>query len=206
MQVISCEEAIKNRRSIRKFETRPVSNEDLEKIIEAARLAPSGTNRQPWRLVLLTEEQEKDKLAGAVVQPFVVKAPALFVCCLDRRAYVRSLVETRMKELVQAEVISEEAAGYIYQRKMPEQVEDVVIPASAYLDLGIAVQNMALMATALDLGSCWVRLFNPQQVHAALGLPAELEPIVLLPVGYPAQDPPPRPRLSREEIVINPIF
>ncbi|MCJ7806117.1 MAG: nitroreductase family protein [Clostridia bacterium] len=200
--IISCQEAIKSRRSIRKFESRNVPAEDLEQIIEAARLAPSGTNRQPWRFALLISKEEKEKIAGAVVQPFIVAAPAVFVCCLDRGAYVRRLVEERMKELVQAEVISKEAAGYIYQRKMPEQVEDVVIPASAYLDLGIAVENMALMATALGLGSCWVRLFNPQQVHETLGLPQEIEVVALLPVGYPVQSPSPRPRLSRDEIMI----
>ncbi len=199
---ISCHEAIKSRRSIRKFECRNISTEDLEHIIEAARLAPSGTNRQPWRFVLLISKEEKEKIAGAVVQPFVVAAPAVFVCCLDRRAYVRQLVEERMKELVQADVISVEAAGYIYQRKLPEQVEDVVIPASAYLDLGIAVENMALMATALGLGSCWVRLFNQQQVHEALGLSPEIEVVALLPIGYPMQSPSPRPRLSRDEIII----
>lgn len=204
MTNISCEEAIKNRRSIRKFESRNIPAEHLEQIIEAARLAPSGTNRQPWRFVLLTAEKEKDKIAGLVVQPFVVAAPAVFVCCLDRRAYVRSIVEERMNELVKAEVISEEAAGYIYQQKMPEQVGEVVIPASAYLDLGIAVENMALMATALGLGSCWVRLFNPKKVHEMLGLSPEIEVVALLPVGYPAQSPPPRPRLGRDEIMIKP--
>jgi nitroreductase len=60
---------------------------------------------------------------------------------------------------------------------------------------------MALMATALGLGSCWVRLFNQKELHRALDLPENLIPVVLLPVGYPAQDPPPRPRLKREEIV-----
>ncbi len=200
----SCQEIIKERRCIRKFETRPVSTEDLEQIIEAARLAPSGTNRQPWRFVMLGSKEEKEKIAGSVIQPFVVEAPVVFVCCLDRGAYTRSLVEKRLNELVQSNVISEEAAGFIYNRKMPEQVEDVVIPASAYIDLGIAVEHMVLMATSLGLGSCWVRLFNPKQVHETLRLPAEIEVVALLPVGYPAQSPPPRPRLSRDEIMIDP--
>lgn len=200
----SCQEIIKERRCIRKFENRPVSTEDLEQIIEAARLAPSGTNRQPWRFVMLSSKEEKEKIAGFVIQPFVVEAPVVFVCCLDRGAYTRSLVEKRLNELVQSNVVSEEAAGFIYNRKMPEQVEDVVIPASAYIDLGIAVEHMVLMATALDLGSCWVRLFNPKQVHETLRLPAEIEVVALLPVGYPAQSPPPRPRLSRDEIMIDP--
>lgn len=202
--MLSCRVVIEKRRSIRSFEPKPVPAEALEQIIEAARLAPSGTNRQPWRFVLLTEKKDRDKLAGAVVQPFVSEAPAIFVCCLDRNAFLRQAVEKRMSELVQADVISAEAAQYIYQQKMPEQLEDVVLPDYGYLDLGIAVQNMALMATALGLGSCWVRLFSRKHLQQALGLPTNLVPIVLLPVGYPAQDPPPRPRLGREDIMFKP--
>lgn len=201
--MLNCRDAIEKRRSIRKFEQKAVKTEDLEQIIEAARLAPSGTNRQPWRFILLTDKEKRNSIAGMVMQPFVCEAPAVFICCLDREAFIRSTVEKRMTELVQADVISEEAAQYIYQRKLPEQVQEVIIPDSGYLDLGIAIQNMALMATSLGLGSCWVRLFNQKELHRVLNLPDNLVPIVLLPVGYPAQDPPPRPRLKREEIVIN---
>lgn len=197
-------DAIMERRSIRKYKGDPVGEKDLDQIIEAARLAPSGTNRQPWRFVLLNNAHEKQKLVGAVIQPFVLEAPALFVCCLDRKAYTKGMVEKRMKELVQMNVISEEAAGYIYKRKMPDKVDDVVIPAGAYVDLGIAVEHMVLTAESLGLGSCWVRLFNPQQVHEALGLPDQVEVVALLPVGYPAESPSSRPRLSREEIMIEP--
>ncbi len=199
-----CREVIESRRSIRKFKTDPVPVEHLERIIEAARLAPSGTNRQPWRFVLLTDEEDRQKIAPTVVQPFVCEAPAVFVCCMDRTSFTRKMVEDRMHELVQAEVISEDVAGFIYGRSMPEKVDEVVIPASGYLDMGIAIQNMALQATALGLGSCWVRLFNPRQLHETLRLPERIEAVVLLPVGYPDQAPPPRPRLSREEIIITP--
>ncbi|MGM0653005.1 MAG: nitroreductase family protein [Bacillota bacterium] len=197
-------DAIKDRRSIRKYKSDPVSEKDLGQIIEAARLAPSGTNRQPWRFVLLNSESEKQKIAGTVVQSFVLEAPSIFVCCLDRKAYTRDMVKKRMKELVQMNVVSEEAAGYIYKRNMPDTVDDVVIPAGAYVDLGIAVEHMVLTAEALGLGSCWVRLFNPQQVQEALGLPDQIEVVALLPVGYPAESPSPRPRFSREEIMLRP--
>ena len=200
----SLNDAIRDRRSIRKYKKDPVADKDLDQIVEAARLAPSGTNRQPWRFVLLNSESEKQKIAGAVVQPFVLEAPAVFVCCLDRKSYTKSLVEKRMKELVQMNVISEEAAGYIYKRKMPEKVDEVVIPAGAYVDLGIAVEHMVLAAETLGLGSCWVRLFNPKQIHEALGLPEQVEVVALLPVGYPAESPSPRPRLTREEIMLRP--
>jgi nitroreductase len=60
--MLNCKEAIEKRRSIRKFEAKAVAPEMLEQIIEAARLAPSGTNRQPWRLVLLTAPEDRKKL------------------------------------------------------------------------------------------------------------------------------------------------
>ncbi len=198
----SFQEVLKDRRSIRKFDGKPVKDEDLEQIIEAARLAPSGTNRQPWRFVLLKTEAEKARVAGSIIQPFVLEAPAVFICCLDKKAYTKGMVEKRMDELVQSNVISEEAAGYISQFKMPDKPEDVKIPPDAYIDLGIAVQQMALMAEALGLGSCWVRLINPGQIHEQLNLPDELKVVAVLPVGYPAQSPPPRPRLERDEIVV----
>lgn len=202
--IMNFHELVLSRRSIRKFLERPVTKEDLELILEAARLAPSGTNRQPWRFVLLVNQAEREKIAGAVVQPFVAAAPAVIVCCMDKSSFIQSSVEQRMGELVDAGVVSREAAGYIYSRKMPQQVEEVVVPGSAYLDLGIAVEHMALQAAALGLGSCWVRLFNPAQLQEALGLPPEIEAVVLLPVGYPAETPPPRPRISPEQILLKP--
>lgn len=201
---IDVHQLILSRRSIRAFLSQAVSDEDLALILEAARLAPSGTNRQPWRFVLLTEAADREKIAGAVIQPFVIEAPAVFVCCIDKGAFTRGLVEQRLSELVDAGAVSPEAAGFIYRRKMPEKVEDVVISGFAYLDLGIAIEHMVLQATALGLGSCWVRLFNPDQVHEALSLPPEIEVVALLPVGYPAEAPPPRPRFSAAQILLKP--
>lgn len=201
---IDVHQLILSRRSIRAFLSQAVSDEDLALILEAARLAPSGTNRQPWRFVLLTEAADREKIAGAVIQPFVIEAPAVFVCCIDKGAFTRGLVEQRLSELVDAGAVSTEAAGFIYRRKMPEKVEDVVISGFAYLDLGIAIEHMVLQATALGLGSCWVRLFNPDQVHEALSLPPEMEVVALLPVGYPAETPPPRPRFSAAQILLKP--
>lgn len=202
--IINFAELIGQRHSIRKFAERPVSPEDLELILEAARLAPSGTNRQPWRFVLLTEQSDREQIAPAVVQSFVVKAPALFICCLDRAAFTKETMHLRTQELAKAEVISEEAVTVLYRRRPPENVLEVQAPPSAYLDLGIAVEHMVLQAAALGLGSCWVRLFDPARVHRILELPSRIEVVALLPVGYPAGKPSPRPRLSRSEILLKP--
>lgn len=110
----------------------------------------------------------------------------------------------RMHELAGAGVISEEAAAILYRRRLPEKVSQVEVPPSAYIDLGIAVEHMVLQAAALGLGCCWVRLFDPARVHRILELPSRIEVVALLPVGYPAETPPPRPRLSRSEILLEP--
>jgi nitroreductase len=178
-----------------------VPDDYLEKIIEAARQAPSGTNRQPWRFVLIRGE-EKQTIAPAVVQPFVLQAPVIFVCCLDHQAYIRKLTEQRLDELVRANVVDQKAAEVIYNRQIPDSVNDVVLPPSAFIDLGIAVEHMALTATSLGLGSCWVRLVDTVKLHRLLSLPENIEVAALLPVGFPDQSPSPRPRLKREDIIL----
>ncbi|NMD43321.1 MAG: nitroreductase [Firmicutes bacterium] len=203
VSMINFSELVEKRRSIRKFAQRPVARDDLRQIVEAARLAPSGSNRQPWRFAVLTEERDRESIAPAVVQPFVLEAPLIFVCCLDRAAYLKKTMELRMQELAQARVLSKEAAAALYRRSPPEDIEEVKLSPAAYIDLGIAVEHMILQAAALGLGSCWVRLLDPHLLHRILKLPSRIEVVALLPVGYPAENPPPRPRLSTDEIILH---
>jgi len=68
------------------------------------------------------------------------------------------------------------------------------------VDMGIAVEHLILEATALGLGTCWVGVFDADRVRAILGIPSEVKVVALIPVGYPSQERPPRPRKSLEEI------
>ena len=196
------DDIIQKRRSIRRYQDTPVSKETERELLEAARLAPSGTNRQSWRFAMVKDEDLRNRLSAAVVQSFVTLAPLVIVCCLDKRTFTRDMIETRVEELVSAEVLNREVADMLYQRKMPQKVEDAKIPVSAYVDLGIAVEHITLKATSLGLGSCWVRMFDAERTQNILQLPAEIVPVALLPVGYPAEDPPPRPRISLDELVL----
>lgn len=195
-------EVIRRRRSIRKYEDRPVPGEYIEEILEAARLAPSGTNRQPWRFVVLTGK-EREKLRKACPQTFVTQAPVLVVCCIELKSFLKDNVTQRMRELVEGNAVLEEEVSAIYRRPMPVTVDEVKLTASAYVDLGIAVEHMVLAAANLGLGSCWIRMMEPETVHRALGLPESIVVGALLPLGYPAEDPAMRPRLSREEILLD---
>lgn len=79
---MTVQEAIKTRKSVRAFSDRPVEQEKIEAVLEAARLAPSARNRQEWRLVVVTEEETRKRLASAAGnQAFVGQAPVVIVCC-----------------------------------------------------------------------------------------------------------------------------
>ncbi|MCF6461844.1 nitroreductase family protein [Clostridium sp. Cult1] len=78
MDVLS---AIGGRRSIRKYSSKPVEEEKLLKVLEAARLSPSAKNRQEWRFIVVRELKTRMKLTEAIGQPFVGEAPIILVCC-----------------------------------------------------------------------------------------------------------------------------
>ena len=75
-------EAISKRRSIRNYKTTPVEDEKLEKILEAARIAPSAANRQEWKFIVVKNQETREKLVEAANgQKFVGQAPVTIVCC-----------------------------------------------------------------------------------------------------------------------------
>jgi nitroreductase len=75
-------DVIKTRRSVRRFLKKAVPGDVLERVLEAARIAPSGNNQQPWRFVIVRDEQKKKKIARACYeQDFVAEAPVVLICC-----------------------------------------------------------------------------------------------------------------------------
>ncbi len=194
-------DVIRSRRSIRKYTQDPVPPEYIREILEAARLAPSGTNRQPWRFKVLRGD-ETEIVTTACPQKFVTEAPVLLVCCIDRRAFMKDSLDRRLGELVEGNVFKQTEVNALYKFKIPVKEEEVRLSHSAFIDLAIAVEHMVLAAQNLGLGSCWVRLMDPNNVHKALGLPPHLVVGALLPLGFPAEEPGERPRLSLEEITI----
>ena len=141
---------MKKRCSVRKFEDKPVEKEKMLTVLEAARIAPSACNNQPWHFVVVQEESLRLRISerwGKVV-------PAIIVVCGDHeQAWHRG------------------SDG--------KDHTDV--------DASIAIDHMTLMAAELGLGTCWVCSFSPEDSRDALGLPDHIEPIALLPIGYPAE-------------------
>jgi len=167
-------EALQARRSIRRFDERPVPEELLLRVLEAARSAPSGGNMQPWELVVVKDRETIGRVvqttfvgfdpASGRRQEWLLGAPVLVVACAD---------------------IKRSASRY---GPLGEQV--------AVLDVAAAVENMLLAAVALGLGSCWVSGFAAEDLSRLLGLPASVRPLAILPLGFPAQAPGEPPRFA----------
>jgi nitroreductase len=160
-------DAIAGRRSIRSYREDPVEPEKLDRLLEAARLAPSARNLQEWRFVVVTDPGTRKKLrAAASDQAFIEEAPVVIACC----------AETDGRQM---------ACGQ----------------ASYPIDVAIAMEHIALEAVELGLGTCWVGAFSEPGVKEVLGIPEGVRVVELLPVGYPADPPPARPRKPVAEIV-----
>ncbi|KXB00612.1 hypothetical protein AKJ48_00725 [candidate division MSBL1 archaeon SCGC-AAA261O19] len=163
--------AISERRSVRKFKSDPVSEEDLNKILEAARWAPSAGNAQPVELVVLKEKDQKEELVKASLgQAFLAEAPIDIVVCAN---------VPRTK------------------KRYGERGSEMYV----YHDTAAAAQNIHLMALALGYGTCWVGAFDDEAVEEVINAPDNIEPHVIIPVGKPAESPNPPRKRSLDEIV-----
>lgn len=195
-------DAIKKRRAIRKYRPDPVPPEMLDMILEAARLAPSGVNSQPWKFKVVTDPDVKKKVyLASRNQHHIDQAPAVIVICADTMAMSKGLKE-RFKELLDNEIITQDDLNKMGLDVLTEdEVKDLAkYTVSASFNTAIATEHMALMAASLGLGTCWVHLFDKDEVSRIFDLPPWLIPVTLMPVGYPDEDPEPRPRKSIEEI------
>ena len=210
--MLTVSEAINQRRSIRSFRSDPVPGDAILAILEAARLAPSGSNRQPWRFIVVTDKDEKKGLRKICFdQAFIEEAPVVFVCCVDLTAYAKESREKRSQEFIDFGVV-ETLSGYFADPSVrelflnaPDTDLNVHFP-TAMANTYIAVEHMALTATALGLGSCWVGAVGiAEEMNALFHLPPTTFVVALLPVGHPVKIPPPRPRVSLDSILLRPL-
>lgn len=145
-------ELLKTRYSCRDFNPdSPVSVADVEKVVEAARLAQSAVNRQPWTFVAVTDMNVRKQIL-AKSRPAFMEAPVVLVAC----------------------------GHHDKSWHRPTDGKDHMD-----IDLSIAIENMCLAASTLGLGCCWVCSFDVVATRWALDLPDDVEPVALIPLGYP---------------------
>ena len=145
-------ELAKNRYSVRSFRPDPVPEELIEKVLEAAYVAPTACNKQAFRVLAVTSPEGMARFRRCTACHF--GAPMGFIICADRGA----------------------------QWVRPFDGE-----GSGVVDASIVTTHMMLEAASLGLGSTWVMYFEPEAVYTEFALPDRLEPVALLPMGYPSQ-------------------
>ncbi len=194
-------EAIRKRRSIRKFKPDPIPEDKIRLLLESARLAPSGTNTQPWRFIVVKDDNTKRKLQEAAHnQRHVRRAPVIIACCADLTAFKE--FSKRVDELINSGALPERTRDVFipYLEKGMDTVKKQDLITAAVANVSIAVEHMVLQAVELGLGTCWVRWYDDNKVKEILNIPDFAEVIALMPVGVPDEDPEPRPRLSIDKI------
>ena len=147
-------ELAKNRYSERFFDSRPIEDEKLFKILEAGRICPTACNNQPQRIYLLKSSEALEKIRNITRCAF--NAPAVFLIAYEE---------------------TEE-----WHNPLQEGI------TSGQQDASIAAAQMMLEAWDQGLGSCWVCYFPNDEVAKAFDLPEGVKPVMLLPVGYAAED------------------
>lgn len=201
--MLTTKEAIHQRRSIRRFKRDSFPEDDLMEILDAARLAPSGCNAQPWRFKIVRDGETKLRLAKAAFnQMFVANAPVIIMCCADVRGYLDGSV-SGVQDLGKIMALEDRIVKILVKRTGDmESLPVEQIGMLVALNVAIAVEHMVLRALDFSLGTCWIRLFDVPMIKEIFHWDDNIFPVAMLPIGYPDEDPQPRPRLSLNELIL----
>ncbi len=170
---------IRARQSVREYQDRPVAASDLQQLIEAVRLAPSASNSQPWRLIIVDDPLKKDRIARATFSAlvsfnrFTLTAPVIAVLTIERSKIITQ-IGARLKD-----------------REFP------------LIDIGIAAEHFCLQAAELGLGSCMIGWFDEDEVRRTLAIPEKTRVGLLITLGYPPEGYPLRPKIRKNVSVMS---
>jgi nitroreductase len=157
-------EAIKGRRSIRKYKPDPVPEEVFRTVMEAVRWSPSWANTQCWEVIAIKDPSVKSELAtvlpkGNPAIPSMAEAPLILVLC------------------------GRKGISGFYKGQMTTVKGDWLM-----FDTGIAMQSLCLAAYSLGLGTVVVGMFDHKKAEKILGVPGDIEVVAMTPLGYPATE------------------
>ncbi len=170
-------ETIEVRRSIRKYVDQPVEEEKLQKVLQAARLSPTWANGQCWKIIVVRDAATRQTLSelSTVASTGIASNPCH-----------KGLAGAPIDLVVCAD---------------PEKSGHINGKAYYLADVGLVMENVMLTAASLGLGTCFVGVFQEEEVKKLLGVPANVEVVAMTPLGYPERIPGPRPRNDLGEMV-----
>ena len=169
-------ELISKRQSVRKYLSKPVEKEKIDLCIEAGRIAPSASNSQPWKYIVVDDPIIKDKVAHETYSTlvsfnkFVVQAPVIIVIVIEKPGLVTQI------------------GASIQKRDYP------------LIDIGITAEHFCLQATELGLGTCMLGWFNEKPIKKLLNIPEKKRIGLMISVGYADDEPRQKNRKKTNEI------
>ena len=183
---------IRDRRSVRKYLPEDISHSVTQRVLEAATWAPSAHNAQPWRFIVVENPKVKHRLAEMMGEEWDKDLREDGLPPEDRE----SLIEASVKQFTQSPVLIIVCLTMEDMDTYPDERRRKAEYTMAVQSVAAAVQNLLLAAHAEGLGACWfcAPLFCPDRVRAALGVPDDVEPQVLITLGLPAEKPETPPR------------
>jgi nitroreductase len=167
-------ELIRVRQSVRRYAVRSVEREKLESLRESVRLAPSASNSQPWKVILVDDPELSKQVAKATFSrvisfnKFTIEAPVLAVLVVEKPKLITQI------------------GGRIKGLDFP------------LIDIGIAAGHFCLQAAELGLGTCMLGWFNEREIKRLLHIPRQLRVGLVITLGYPADDYPLRPKSRKK--------
>ena len=170
-------ELVRNRQSDRAYLDKPVETEKLERVLEAARLAPSACNSQPWRFIVVTDPEKRMQVAEAIASKvlsmnhFTRQAPVQLVLVEENANFTSTL------------------GGWATNKHYP------------HIDLGIVASYISLAAADEGLGSCIIGWCDEKKIRKALNIPKNKRVMLVILLGYSDQPLREKKRKTKEEII-----
>jgi len=170
---MNVQQAIQARRSIRKYQPKPVERDKLQALIEAVRLSPSATNSQPWKLILVDDPPIREQVARTAFSnaisfnEYALEAPVLAVLAMEPDLFHTPI------------------GGWF--KKLPFSL----------VGIGIAAAFFCLQAADLGLGTCIIGWFNEKAVRKILNVPRSTRIGVVITLGYAADEAPQLPQTRK---------
>jgi nitroreductase len=196
---------IQDRRSIREFTADPVSDQDLDLILEAARQAPSGENAQPWRFIIVKDEAMRKKMGAIAGGGSGRRFTAEFVTKKMQERF-SNLQDEAKKKAAFEKLTSGQVSAF-----MAEAPVNIIVCGKKDVwdmpyDTSAAIENILLMVTALGLGACWViapciDIRDEEHMKDLLGIPEGYKAVSVLSVGHQTRPHRQRPRLPIKDLV-----
>ncbi|PKM72726.1 MAG: nitroreductase [Firmicutes bacterium HGW-Firmicutes-16] len=170
---------IENRRSIRKYTDKKVPKEALMQVLESARMAPSGSNTQPWNFIIVESEEMKEKIVAVDNnQKWMLTAPVFIVCVADICCRIDSKPDM-----------------YIDEDSPEPEVKQII------RDTAVAIEHILLEADHLGLASCWTGWFDQKDMRPTMNIPNDKYVCGVITLGYADENPEQRPRRKMDDMI-----